>query len=185
MRVMRRGDVYRISRTCNTIPKTTTIFLVSQRQDELYQEASVAYGDALDRLVRGYEFDVDKRADLLQDIHLALWRSFEKFEARCSIRTWVYRIAHNIATSHVIRQRRAKRGSLLSLDDLESISPPQGTLNAVHDRMDIERLLQFSPSVRIRENTLSGTLATDSNPLTHLALRESLRGSGNVTLVGF
>ena len=87
---------------------------MSHSQDELYQQATTAYGDALDRLVRAYELDFEKRRDLLQEIHLALWRSFETFEARCSLRTWVYRIAHNIATSHVIRQHR---GNLMGTAD--------------------------------------------------------------------
>jgi RNA polymerase sigma-70 factor (ECF subfamily) len=41
----------------------------------------------------------EDRRDLLQEIHLALWRSFATFDDRCSLRTWVYRVAHNVATS--------------------------------------------------------------------------------------
>src|SRR5690349_5927806 len=101
-----------------------------------------AYSAALERLVRAYELDSDKRRDLLQEIHLALWRSFEKFEARCSVRTWVYRIAHNIAASHVIRQRRKSAG-LLSLEDLDSEANSSQVHRGSHDRLDLERLLQL------------------------------------------
>ena len=59
----------------------------------------------------GYEADPDLRRDLSQEIHLALWRSFGKFNGRCSLRTWVYRVAHNVATSHVIRQAKSKRNT--------------------------------------------------------------------------
>jgi RNA polymerase sigma-70 factor (ECF subfamily) len=124
---------------------------VSQSQDDLYRQAAADYGDALDRLVRAYELDSDKRRDLLQEIHLALWRSFEKFEARCSVRTWVYRIAHNIAASHVIRQRR-KTAGLLSLEDLDSEPNSTEGHRDSHDRLDLERLLrlirQLSPPDR-------------------------------------
>jgi len=116
---------------------------VSHSQDELYQQATAAYGDALDRLVRAYELDFEKRRDLLQEIHLALWRSFETFEARCSLRTWVYRIAHNIATSHVIRQRRATSWGLLTLEKIESMPNPGDEIREIHDRLDCERLLQL------------------------------------------
>ena len=116
---------------------------MSQSQDELYQQATAAYGGALDRLVRAYELDFEKRRDLLQEIHLALWRSFETFEARCSLRTWVYRIAHNIATSHVIRQRRATSWGLLSLEKIESMPNPGDEIREIHDRLDCERLLQL------------------------------------------
>jgi len=119
-----------------------TICGVSHSQDALYQQATSDFGDALDRLVRAYELDPDKRRDLLQDIHLALWRSFERYEERCSLRTWVYRVAHNVATSHVIRQRRINP-RLLSLEEIDSLpTGPAGRREGL-DRLDVERLLQF------------------------------------------
>jgi RNA polymerase sigma-70 factor (ECF subfamily) len=78
------------------------------QQDELYQQAVADFGGAVSRLASAYEADPDKRADLRQDIHMALWRSFAAFNGNCSLRTWVYRVAHNVATSHVLRQRRAR-----------------------------------------------------------------------------
>src|SRR5215475_6506865 len=98
------------------------------------------YADAFERLVRAYELDSEKRRDLLQEIHLALWLSLEKFEGRCSLRTWVYRIAHNIATSHVIRQHRAT-SRLMSLEEIDTMATQSDTHPA--DRVDIERLLQL------------------------------------------
>ncbi len=70
-----------------------------------YSEVTKSYGAALERLARAYEPDSDKRRDLLQEIHVALWRSLARFDGRCSLRTWVYRVAHNVATSHVIRPK--------------------------------------------------------------------------------
>lgn len=71
----------------------------------LYTEVAETYGAALERLARAYEPDADKRRDLLQEIHVALWRSLALFDQRCSMRTWVYRVAHNVATTHVIRPK--------------------------------------------------------------------------------
>lgn len=93
-------------------------------QDELYEHAATDYGGALARLARGYEADPDKRRDLLQDIHLALWRSFEGFNGMCSLRTWVYRVAHNAATSYAIGQRRARPEMLVSLEEVEALPVP-------------------------------------------------------------
>ena len=36
--------------------------------------------------------DSDKRRDLFQEIHFAIWRSFAGYDGRCSLRTWVYRV---------------------------------------------------------------------------------------------
>jgi RNA polymerase sigma-70 factor (ECF subfamily) len=93
-------------------------------QDSLYDQAAEAHASALDRLARAYEFDPDARRDLLQEIHLQLWRSFANFDGRCSLRTWVYRVAHNVATGHVIRQRRL-RDRLVSVENLETLPDAQ------------------------------------------------------------
>src|SRR4051812_39118695 len=92
------------------------------RQQSLYEEAVAAYGTALDRVTRSFEADSDKRRDLSQDIHLALWRSFERYEERCSLRTWTYRVAHNVAMSHIIHRRRRDSAKLVSLDALASVA---------------------------------------------------------------
>ena len=93
-------------------------------QDDQYREAAAAYGAALERLARAYEADPDHRRDLLQDIHLALWRSFAGWDTRCSLRTWVYRVAHNAAISHAIRQRRTNSHVLVSLEELDHVPDP-------------------------------------------------------------
>ncbi len=115
---------------------------MSQTQDDLYRQANADYGAALDRLVRAYELDPDKRRDLLQEIHLALWRSFEHFEARCSVRTWVYRVAHNTAASHVMRQKRTK-SRLMSLKEIESMPDQRDSSRETDDRLAIDRLLRL------------------------------------------
>jgi RNA polymerase sigma-70 factor (ECF subfamily) len=87
-------------------------------RDHLYDDAIAAYGTALHRLARGYEADPDRRQDLLQQIYIAIWRSLAVLDGRCSLRTWVYRVAHNAAASHVLRRRRAS-SRWVSLESLE------------------------------------------------------------------
>src|SRR5882724_8865728 len=87
------------------------------KQDALYDEAASTYAAALERLARSYEADSEKRRDLLQEIHLALWRSFAGFEGQCSLRTWIYRVAHNVAASHVIRHRRQRASAFVTIEE--------------------------------------------------------------------
>jgi len=103
----------------------------------LYREAAAGYGAALDRLASAYEADPEERRDLLQDIHVGLWRSFAAFDGRCSLRTWVYRVAHNIATSHVIRRKR-KNSVLVTLEAIEAMPDVQDHYD---QRANVERLL--------------------------------------------
>jgi len=112
-------------------------------QDDLYKEAADNFGAALDRLSRAYEADPEKRRDLLQEIHFALWRSFEGYQARCSLRTWVYRVAHNTAASHVVRQRRANARNLVSLEELEVSGRSADSERASQDRLALEKILQL------------------------------------------
>jgi len=108
-------------------------------QDSLYEDAAAAYGSALDRLARAYELDAEARRDLLQDIHLHLWRSFAQFDQRCSLRTWVYRVAHNVATAHVIRQSKM-RNSLVSIEHIETMAGNDQSEIAVSQTEALERL---------------------------------------------
>jgi RNA polymerase sigma-70 factor (ECF subfamily) len=108
-------------------------------QDDLYKDVASGYGPALDRLARAYEANPEERRDLLQEIHLALWRSFEGFDGRCSLRTWVYRVAHNVATSHVIRQR--KKNSVLVRWRKSRLSRTSPGCGLRDQRVDLDRLM--------------------------------------------
>jgi RNA polymerase sigma-70 factor (ECF subfamily) len=105
-------------------------------QDDLYRDAVDKYGSALERLARAYEADPEKRRDLIQEIHFQLWRSFQRFDERCSTRTWVYRVAHHVASSHVLRERRIF-SRFVSLEELEMLP---GKDAAVDQSISLDRL---------------------------------------------
>jgi RNA polymerase sigma factor (sigma-70 family) len=105
------------------------------RQDELYMRAAAEFGPALARLARAYEADASQRLDLLQDIHFALWRSFSSFAGQCSLRTWIYRVAHNVGIS-----RRRKKSDLVSLEEIAEMSAEGSPEEAAHTARAISRL---------------------------------------------
>jgi len=115
----------------------------TREQEQRYLDAVGTFGPALERLARAYERDVDKRRDLLQDIHVALWRSLARFDGRCSLRTWVYRVAHNTATSKTLRTR-TNAPTLVAIDDsldsLAEVAHEQRT--AEEHRLDRTRALE-------------------------------------------
>jgi RNA polymerase sigma-70 factor (ECF subfamily) len=108
-------------------------------QTDLYREAAGQFGAAIERLARAYEADPEKRRDLSQDIHLQLWRSFQGYDGRCSLRTWVYRVAHHVAASHVLRERKIF-SKLVSLEELERIPDKDQGQFAADQRRNLERL---------------------------------------------
>jgi RNA polymerase sigma-70 factor (ECF subfamily) len=110
-------------------------------QDERYAAAAAEFGGAIERLARAYEAQADARADLIQDIHVAVWRSLALFDGRCALRTWVYRVAHNTAASHVQRRRRWKGERTASLEELERLADGDDPEAAVGERRALERLM--------------------------------------------
>jgi RNA polymerase sigma-70 factor, ECF subfamily len=109
------------------------------RQDDLYREVAEKFSPSIERLVRAYEADPEKRRDLSQDIHFQLWRSFQQYDARCSLRTWIYRVAHHVAASYVIRERRAF-STLVSLERLETLPGTLDTLSTADRQLNLDRL---------------------------------------------
>ena len=110
-------------------------------QDDAYAQAADEYGGAIERLARGYEADRDLARDLVQDIHAALWRSFEYFEGQCSVRSWVYRIGHNMAVSHIQASRRSKPGELVGIDAIAEIPSADDHAQATEESQLRRRLL--------------------------------------------
>jgi RNA polymerase sigma factor (sigma-70 family) len=116
-------------------------------QDETYRQAIQECGAAVLRLTRGYEADAELRRDLLQDIHAALWRSLIDFRGQCSLRTWTFRVAHNIASTHVKQQRRLRRDRLASLEELSEIPGGDNPERNASDRQALEVLSELIRSL--------------------------------------
>lgn len=119
----------------------------SGRVRELYERAVADYGSALRRLTRAYEADAGRRRDVLQEIHMALWESLARFDGRSALGTWVYRVAHNTATSICIR-RKSARVQLVSLEDIELPTDSIDRERAFDERQGMERLLGLIQRLR-------------------------------------
>ena len=61
------------------------------------------HGALIARIAASYEADRELARDLTQEILLAVWRALPSFREESSQRTFVARIAHNRAISHVAR----------------------------------------------------------------------------------
>jgi RNA polymerase sigma factor (sigma-70 family) len=70
-----------------------------------FDRVIAAHGAALSRLAASYTHTLSDRDDLLQDIAIAIWLALPGFRGECSERTFVFRIAHNRAITHLARMR--------------------------------------------------------------------------------
>jgi RNA polymerase sigma-70 factor (ECF subfamily) len=117
--------------------------LNTANQDERYEVAVESFRGAIERLARAYEVGPEERRDLVQDIHLALWRSFAVFDERCSLRTWVYRVAHNTAASHAAAARRLRSRQLVSLEEVSEAPSAENPEQEVADDNAVKQLMQL------------------------------------------
>jgi RNA polymerase sigma-70 factor, ECF subfamily len=74
-----------------------------------FQRILADYEGALRRLTASYAPEPADREDLFQEISLAVWTALPRFRGDCSERTWVYRIAHNVAISASVRRNRRRQ----------------------------------------------------------------------------
>ena len=81
----------------------------------------------------------DDRADLAQEIAAQLWRAFPGYDPDRSFSTWMYRIALNVAISHV-RSQGLRRGLVEPLDEAhEAVAGDDGP---EHETNEAQRVLQ-------------------------------------------
>jgi RNA polymerase sigma factor (sigma-70 family) len=114
---------------------------MSKEQDDWYSRVAAQWGPALQRVARSCEADPDRRRDVLQDMHVAIWKSHTLFDGRCSERTWIYRIATNVAANHVTRERR-RNAPLISLDLVDDI-PVDDTSNTTEKDLALRKLFDI------------------------------------------
>jgi RNA polymerase sigma factor (sigma-70 family) len=53
-----------------------------------------------------YSNSIEDRNDLVQEITYQLWKSFDTFEKKSSLSTWIYRVAMNVSIYHLKNEKR-------------------------------------------------------------------------------
>ena len=116
-----------------------------QEREDLYRKAGEEFAPAIARLALSYEYDADRARDLEQEIHCALWQSLARFDGRCSLKTWVYRVAHNTATDHVRRAARRPRKVALDTVDLPANDGGEAKAEQIHALAKVRSLIADLP----------------------------------------
>ena len=97
--------------------------------------------------------------DAVQETLLRAWRSYDGFEGRAELRSWLYRIATNVCLDMLNgRQRRARPMDL---------APPQSADTPLPDALPEDRWLQPIPDGRV--------LPEESDPAELAVARDSIR----------
>jgi RNA polymerase sigma-70 factor (ECF subfamily) len=109
--------------------------------------------------------DQENRKDLEQEILFQLWKSFEKFDGRVKISTWIYRIALNTAISFY-RNDNKYIGKTVAFD--ESIISVSSHEQDLEQDENITLLYQFIDKLSVLDKALM-LLYLDNNKYMEIA----------------
>lgn len=90
------------------------------------------------KIANAYCSDEDNRKDLVQEITIQLWKSFDKYNESFKYSTWVYRIALNTAISFYRKENRRKQisaslsNNIIEVTD-EPAKPPDAALQLLNN----------------------------------------------------
>lgn len=116
--------------------------------ETLYRQAGEQFAPAIARLARAVERDADRARDLEQEMHCALWSSLARFNGDCALKTWVYRVAHNVAADHVAKSIRGPRKvPLEEIDRLPAAGNPEKDAAETLVMAKVAELIRRLPAV--------------------------------------
>jgi RNA polymerase sigma-70 factor (ECF subfamily) len=153
------------------------------------------YGPMIARIASTYEVNPHLAEELGQDILLGVWRSLGSFRGDCSLKTFIGRIATNMAVTHVTRALRQPRTAELD-EELRSPQPsPEASAMETNERTRLEAAIRALP-LKYRQpamltlegfspTEIAGVLGLEANVVSTLLtrakdrLRAALFGEGS------
>lgn len=110
-----------------------------------FEQLLDTHAPALRRLCSAHRRDPGDQQDLFQEIAVALWTALPRFRGDASERTWLYRIAHNVALTDSARRQRKRSREVPFDEDPPAVSSDDSRrgdlLDAVRRLEQIEREL--------------------------------------------
>lgn len=103
------------------------------------------YGPLISRISMSYEADAVLRQDLVQQIFLAIWQALPDYRGDASLKTFVVRIAQNRAITHVTRQAREPRVTMLPDEVSSGLPSPEDNANRAMQRELLMKATQRLP----------------------------------------
>ena len=160
-----------------------------RRGDESAFELLVArHAPGMLRVARTYVASDEAAQDVVQDTWVAVMRGLERFEGRCSVKTWLYRILINRAKSSGVGERRPRywldpprpwqrdpQAQMIGAELVERLHAAIGTLPDLQRRVVVLRDVEGVSAAETAE--LLGLTAGNQRMLLHRGrakLRQSL-----------
>ncbi len=105
------------------------------------------------KVANSYCQNIDDRKDLIQEIIIQLWKSFDNYDEKFKHSTWMYRISLNVAISFYRKENRRKRISnplttdILNFSDTEISDEKETNLGILNQA--ISKLNDFNKALML------------------------------------
>ncbi|CAM3382552.1 sigma-70 family RNA polymerase sigma factor [Empedobacter stercoris] len=105
----------------------------------------------LHKVAKMYMDDADDQNDLMQEIVLQLWKSFERFEGNSQFSTWMYRVSLNTALTYFKKEKK-KTDTHTFIENIDRVDEVDSReketqlelfYKAVHELNKVEKALIF------------------------------------------
>ena len=105
--------------------------MTETRQKELFLDILEKNIGIILKISRAYTQSIQDKEDLINDITLELWKSFERFKGDSKISTWIYRVAINTSMNFSRKKKSDKLYFPPDLNQFESqnwiLDPPDSS----------------------------------------------------------
>jgi len=108
-----------------TLEETTVVAAARVELERVFDRLLAGNGGALARVAACYTNSSADRDDLVQEIALALWRALPHFRGECSERTFLFRIAHNRAVTHLTQRRAHSPAAIETMEVADPAPSPE------------------------------------------------------------
>lgn len=89
-----------------------------QDKNNIFISVIVAHKGILYKVANAYCKDSEDRKDLIQEIYMQLWKSFENYNDNYKYSTWIYRISLNVAISFYRKENSRTKISGCFFDEI-------------------------------------------------------------------
>lgn len=103
------------------------------------------HGPLIRRIARSHEMNRALVDELVQDIYLALWEALPRFRGDAMLRTFIVRVAHNRAITHVAKEARRPRSVELDETLPDSATTPDKAAERDEARSRLEQAVARLP----------------------------------------
>ncbi len=79
------------------------------------------------KICHSYCKDVEGQKDLVQEVIIQLWNSFDRFDGKSKRSTWIYRVTLNVAISHYRKIKTREKYQAPLQDDFVVIDQPDNS----------------------------------------------------------